>query len=45
VLARSASQAAAAPVAELLARELGWSDAERERQVCAYSQAVAEERV
>lgn len=45
VLARSASADAAPAVAALLAPELGWSDSEREREVCAYTQSVAAERV
>ncbi|MEX1008951.1 MAG: glycerol-3-phosphate dehydrogenase/oxidase [Acidimicrobiia bacterium] len=45
VLSRSASADAAPAVAELLAPELGWSDSEREREVCAYTQAVAAELV
>jgi glycerol-3-phosphate dehydrogenase len=45
VLARSASADAAAAVATLLAPELGWADAERERQVCTYLQSVAGELV
>ena len=45
VLARSASADAAPAVAELLAPELGWSDAQRERAVCAYAQSVAADQV
>jgi glycerol-3-phosphate dehydrogenase len=44
LLARDASADAAASVAELLAPELGWSDAERDAQVGAYRAAVAAER-
>jgi glycerol-3-phosphate dehydrogenase len=44
VLARDASADAAADVATLLARELGWSDAEREEQVTAYRSEIAAER-
>jgi len=43
VLSRDASARAAPSVATLLAPELGWSDAERDRQVCAYRASVAEE--
>jgi glycerol-3-phosphate dehydrogenase len=45
VLARDASGAAADAVAHLLAPELGWSDAERERQVCEYRRELARELV
>jgi glycerol-3-phosphate dehydrogenase len=44
ILARDASADAAADVADLLARELGWSDATRDAQVVAYRSAVAAER-
>jgi glycerol-3-phosphate dehydrogenase len=44
VLARDASLDAAPAVAELIAPELGWSDDEREREVCEYRQALAAER-
>jgi glycerol-3-phosphate dehydrogenase len=44
LLARDASAAAAADVATLMARELGWSDEERERQVAQYTALVDEER-
>jgi glycerol-3-phosphate dehydrogenase len=44
LLGRDASAAAAEEVAELVAGELGWSDAERDRQVAAYREAVAHER-
>src|SRR5690606_30060473 len=43
-LARDASDAAAARVGSLLARELGWSDAERDRQVADYRAAIQRER-
>jgi glycerol-3-phosphate dehydrogenase len=43
-LARDASADAAASVAELLAPELGWSDAERDAQVDEYRTALAAER-
>jgi glycerol-3-phosphate dehydrogenase len=43
VLAREASVTAAPAVAALLAPELGWSDDERDRQVCAYRASVAAE--
>lgn len=43
-LARDASERAAARVGELLADELGYSDAERERQVASYLTAIAHER-
>jgi len=44
LLARDASVAAAPAVARLVAGDLGWDDAERERQVRAYADAVARER-
>ena len=44
VLAREASIDAAAAVADLLAPELGWSDDERDREVCAYREAAAADR-
>jgi glycerol-3-phosphate dehydrogenase len=44
ILAREASIDAAAAVADLLAPELGWSDDERDREVCAYQQAAATDR-
>jgi glycerol-3-phosphate dehydrogenase len=44
LLARDASAAAADDVAALMAAELNWSDAERERQVARYRALVAEER-
>jgi glycerol-3-phosphate dehydrogenase len=44
LLARDASADAAASVAELVASDLGWSDAERDAQVDAYRAAVAAER-
>jgi glycerol-3-phosphate dehydrogenase len=44
LLARDASAAAAADVAELVAVELGWSRAERDAQVAAYRASVAAER-
>ncbi|HEX5614487.1 MAG TPA: glycerol-3-phosphate dehydrogenase/oxidase [Acidimicrobiia bacterium] len=44
LLARDASAEAAADVARLMAPELGWDDAERERQVATYRTAVAAER-
>jgi glycerol-3-phosphate dehydrogenase len=44
LLARDASADAAASVAELLAPELGWSDAERDAQVGAYRADLAAER-
>jgi hypothetical protein len=43
-LARDASATAAVSVAELLAPELGWSDAERDAQVDEYRAAIATER-
>jgi glycerol-3-phosphate dehydrogenase len=43
VLDRDASARAAGDVAALLAPELGWTDAEREREVCAFRQSVAAE--
>jgi glycerol-3-phosphate dehydrogenase len=45
VLARDASADAAPTVAALLASELGWSDADREREVCEYRASVARESV
>jgi glycerol-3-phosphate dehydrogenase len=44
LLARDASADAAASVAELVAPDLGWSDAERDAQVDAYRAAIATER-
>ena len=44
LFARDASVDAAAPTAALLARELGWSDAERDREVASYLASVAAER-
>ncbi len=44
ILARDASAAAADDVADLMTRELGWSDATRDAQVAAYRSAVATER-
>ncbi len=44
LLARDASVAAAPAVARVLARELGWDDAECERQARAYAADVAHER-
>jgi glycerol-3-phosphate dehydrogenase len=44
LLARDASADAAASVAELLAPELGWSDAERDAQIDEYRAAIATER-
>jgi glycerol-3-phosphate dehydrogenase len=44
LLARDASAAAAADVAELLAAELGWSPAQRADQVAAYRASVTTER-
>jgi glycerol-3-phosphate dehydrogenase len=44
LLARDASAAAAPEVARLMATELGWGDAERERQVERYRALVATER-
>jgi glycerol-3-phosphate dehydrogenase len=44
LLARDASADAAASVAELIAPDLGWSDAERDAEVAAYRAAVAAER-
>lgn len=44
LLARDASAEAAASVAELVAPDLGWSDAERDAQVDAYRASVAAER-
>ena len=43
VLARDASVDAARPVADLLARELGWTDHERDLEVCSYRASVAVE--
>ena len=43
VLARDASVDAAPGVAALIAPELGWSDEDREREVCSYRQAIAAE--
>jgi glycerol-3-phosphate dehydrogenase len=44
LFARDASADAAADVAALLAPELGWSDAERERQVASYLASIVSER-
>jgi glycerol-3-phosphate dehydrogenase len=44
LLARDASADAAGDVAALMAAELGWDDAERERQAARYRALVAEER-
>jgi glycerol-3-phosphate dehydrogenase len=44
LLARDASAAAAAAVAELVAPDLGWSPNERDAQVAAYRASVAAER-
>jgi glycerol-3-phosphate dehydrogenase len=44
LLARDDSARAAPEVAELLARELGWSPSERDAQVAAYRAAIATER-
>jgi glycerol-3-phosphate dehydrogenase len=44
LLARDASAAAAADVADILAVDLGWSPAERDAQVAAYRASVAAER-
>jgi glycerol-3-phosphate dehydrogenase len=44
LLARDASVAAAPAVARLIGRELGWDDAECERQARAYADDVAHER-
>jgi glycerol-3-phosphate dehydrogenase len=44
LLARDASAAAATDVARLLAGELGWSDAERDREVTEYRRSVIAER-
>jgi glycerol-3-phosphate dehydrogenase len=44
LLARDASADASADVAALMARELGWSDAERDRQVAAYNALIQTER-
>jgi hypothetical protein len=41
---RDATAGAAADVAELLASELGWSDAERATQVDRFREALARER-
>ena len=41
---RDASVDAAPGVAALIAPELGWSDEDREREVCSYRQAIAAER-
>jgi glycerol-3-phosphate dehydrogenase len=45
LLARDASAAAAADVARLVAPELGWDDAEVDRQVAAFVARAAKERV
>jgi glycerol-3-phosphate dehydrogenase len=45
LLARDDSAAVADDVAALMAPELGWSDAERERQVAQYRALVADERI
>jgi glycerol-3-phosphate dehydrogenase len=44
LLARDASADASADVAALMAGELGWSDAERDRQVAAYRALIETER-
>jgi len=44
LLTRDASAEAAADVAVLLARELGWTDAERDRQVAEYRASIVRER-
>ncbi len=44
LLARDASEAASAAVAALMAGELGWSDAERDRQAAAYRSLIDVER-
>jgi glycerol-3-phosphate dehydrogenase len=44
LLARDASADAAASVAELIAPDLGWSEAERDAQVAAYRASIAAER-
>jgi glycerol-3-phosphate dehydrogenase len=44
LLARDDSAAAAADVASLLAVELGWTDAERDRQVAEYRASIEHER-
>ena len=44
LLARDASAQAAAEVAELMAAELGWSDAERDAQVASYRALIDAER-
>ena len=44
LLARDASAAAAPEVAALMAAELGWGDAERERQVERYRALIETER-
>jgi glycerol-3-phosphate dehydrogenase len=44
LLGRDASAAAAAAVAELIGPELGWDDAERERQVKEYRESIVHER-
>jgi glycerol-3-phosphate dehydrogenase len=44
LFARDASAEAAAEVGRLLAPELGWSDAERERQVASYVASIVSER-
>jgi len=44
MLARDASERAAATVAELVAPDLGWSSTERDAQVAAYRASVAAER-
>ena len=41
---RAATLAAAPAVADLLAGELGWDDAERDRQVAAYRKLVHQEQ-
>jgi glycerol-3-phosphate dehydrogenase len=45
LLARDASARAASDVAEIMAAELGWDDAERDRQVAHYRALVDAERV
>jgi glycerol-3-phosphate dehydrogenase len=44
LLARDATAAAAGEVADLMAAELGWSDAERDRQVKEYRALIDTER-
>jgi glycerol-3-phosphate dehydrogenase len=45
LLARDASAAAAPDVAALMAPELGWGDAERDRQIERYRALIATERL